>query len=76
VENNVKGIDGECGGVCSCGTCHVHIDSAWIEIVGPPGADEAAMLELDDLVTPASRLGCQIEIRAELDGLKVQVVGR
>jgi 2Fe-2S ferredoxin len=76
VENQVDGIEGACGGVCSCATCHVHIDPAWIDRVGPPNDTEAAMLELDDHVTPASRLGCQVPIRPELDGLKVQVVGQ
>ncbi len=76
VENQVAGIEGECGGVCSCGTCHVHIDAAWVDKVGPAGDAEAAMLELDDNVTGASRLGCQVPIRPELDGLKVRVVGR
>jgi 2Fe-2S ferredoxin len=76
VENQVKGIDGECGGVCSCGTCHVHVDAAWVDRVGPAGEAEAAMLELDDHVTGASRLGCQVPIRPQLDGLKVRVVGR
>jgi 2Fe-2S ferredoxin len=76
VDKDVDGIEGECGGVCSCATCHVHIDPAWVDRVGPANDAEAAMLELDDHVTPASRLGCQVPIRPELDGLKVQVVGR
>ncbi len=76
VQNQVKGIDGECGGVCSCATCHVHVDPAWMDRVGPAGDVEAAMLELDDHVNSTSRLGCQVPIRPELDGLKVQVVGR
>jgi 2Fe-2S ferredoxin len=76
VQNQVKGIEGECGGVCSCATCHVHIDPAWMDRVGPAGDIEAAMLELDDNVNATSRLGCQVPIRPELDGLKVQVVGR
>ncbi len=76
VQNQVKGIDGECGGVCACATCHVHVDPEWVDRVGPPGNAEAAMLELDDHVTAASRLGCQVRIRPELDGLKVRVVGR
>jgi 2Fe-2S ferredoxin len=76
VQNQVKGIDGECGGVCSCGTCHVHVDPEWLERVGPPNDTEVEMLELDDHMTPASRLGCQVPIRPELDGLKVRVVGR
>lgn len=76
VENQVKGIDGECGGVCSCATCHVQIDTTWMVRVGPAGNAEAAMLELDDNATDTSRLGCQVPIRPELDGLKVRVVGR
>ncbi len=76
VRNQVEGIDGECGGVCSCATCHVHIDPEWVDRVGPPGNEEAAMLEFDDNVTTASRLGCQVPIRPELDGLKVKVVPR
>jgi 2Fe-2S ferredoxin len=76
VQNQIKGIEGECGGVCSCATCHVHIDPAWMDRVGPAGDIEAAMLELDDNVNATSRLGCQVPIRPELDGLKVQVVGR
>ncbi len=75
VENQVRGILGECGGVCSCATCHVQIDPGWVERVGPPNDAEAAMLELDDDVTPASRLGCQVRIGPELDGLTVRVVG-
>lgn len=76
VQNQVKGIDGECGGVCSCATCHVHVDPAWVDRVGPAGEIEAAMLELDDNVNSTSRLGCQVPIRPELDGLTVRVVGR
>ena len=76
VQNQVDGIDGECGGVCSCATCHVHVDAAWMDRVGPAGDAEAAMLELEDGVTEASRLGCQVPIRPELDGLMVRVVGR
>lgn len=76
VQNQVEGIEGACGGVCSCATCHVHIDPEWMDQVGPAGDTEAAMLELDDNVTSASRLGCQVPIRPELDGLQVRVVGR
>ncbi len=76
VQNQVDGIEGECGGVCSCATCHVHVDAAWISRVGPAGDAEAAMLELEDGVNSASRLGCQVPIRPELDGLTVRVVGR
>ena len=76
VENNVSGIDGDCGGVCSCATCHVHIDSAWTSKVGPANEVEEGMLELEDEVSDASRLGCQVKLTPELDGLVVHVVGQ
>lgn len=70
VQNLVRGIDGDCGGVAACGTCHVYVDPAWFDKTGPAQADaEKHMLELSDNVQPNSRLACQIRIRAELDGL-------
>lgn len=76
VANQVAGIDGDCGGVCSCATCHVHVDPAWIEKVGPASATEAAMLEFEDCNTPQSRLGCQVQLTEDLDGLVVRVAPR
>ena len=73
VNNNVKGIDGDCGGVCSCATCHVHVRSKDMETVGAAGEIEADMLELDDNVTEYSRLSCQIEITDVLDGIVLEV---
>ena len=75
VANQVDGIKGDCGGVCSCCTCHVHVDEAWLAQVGPAGDAEEGMLELEDEFQPNSRLGCQIELTPELDGLSVRVVG-
>lgn len=72
-DNNIKGIDGDCGGVCSCATCHVHVEAEHWSKVGPPNQTEADMLEFDDLVTEHSRLACQIEISPALDGLVVKV---
>ncbi len=70
VQNLVRGIDGDCGGVAACGTCHVYVDPAWFEKIGPAQADiEKHMLELSDNVQPNSRLACQIKVRADLDGL-------
>jgi len=71
--NGVKGIDGECGGVCSCATCHVHVDPAFSEKVGEPGEFEKDLLELSDNVSEHSRLCCQIQINEELDGLVLKV---
>lgn len=75
VENGVEGIEGDCGGVCSCATCHVKIPSDWMEKIGPPGEAEAGMLELEDEVAENSRLGCQVKLTDDLDGMTVEVVG-
>jgi 2Fe-2S ferredoxin len=69
----VPGIEAECGGACSCGTCHVYVDPQWRDAVGPPRELEAGMLEALDKVTDASRLCCQIPIGDQLDGLVVRV---
>ena len=73
VNNNVSGIDGECGGVCSCATCHVHVAADFFEATGEPSEIEKDMLELDDNVTEYSRLGCQIKISEKLDGMTLHV---
>lgn len=73
LDHEIPGIEGACGGVCSCATCHVHIDPAWTELVGPPNDFEAALLELEDQFKLCSRLGCQVKLTPELDGLKVRV---
>ncbi|MFC7049861.1 2Fe-2S iron-sulfur cluster-binding protein [Emcibacter nanhaiensis] len=72
VDNGVPGIDGDCGGFCSCATCHVYVEPAWIDKVGPPNDDEAAMLDYAGNIRDNSRLGCQITITEELDGLVVR----
>jgi 2Fe-2S ferredoxin len=70
---DVPGIIGECGGVMSCATCHVHVPEAWRQRVGPPGEHERAVLDFAEDVTEASRLACQIELRHELDGLTLTI---
>ncbi|WP_210484684.1 2Fe-2S iron-sulfur cluster-binding protein [Microvirga antarctica] len=76
IRNGVPGIDAECGGACSCATCHVYVDEQWCEIVGQPQAMEEDMLDFAYDVRPNSRLSCQIRIRPELDGLVVQTPSR
>ena len=73
VMNRVDGIVAACGGACSCSTCHVHVDPEWIERVGPPHAAESDTLQLAIDVDERSRLSCQIQVTAELDGLVVHV---
>lgn len=62
-----------CGGSCSCATCHVHVDPAWREIVGPPGAFEAELLGCAANAGETSRLSCQIPVSDALNGLRVTV---
>ncbi len=71
IKNGVPGIVAECGGACSCATCHVHVDEAWKEKVGPPSPMEEDMLDFAFDVQPTSRLSCQINVTEELDGLVV-----
>ncbi len=69
VNNGVPGIDADCGGECSCATCHIIVAEEWYDKVGEPSTSEGSMLELTPERAPTSRLACQIEIRGELDGL-------
>lgn len=74
-QHNIDGIDGDCGGVCSCGTCHVHVAEGDFGKTGPASENEADLLELDDDVSEFSRLSCQIEVSEKLDGAVFKVVG-
>jgi len=71
VDNDVAGIDADCGGACACATCHVYIDDQWMDKVGKPDDLETDMLDVAEGVQENSRLTCQIEISDELDGLVV-----
>jgi 2Fe-2S ferredoxin len=75
VDNNVPGIDADCGGECACATCHVYVDAAWLGKIGlpEPGSQEASMLSFAAVAQPDSRLSCQIKMREELDGLVVRM---
>jgi 2Fe-2S ferredoxin len=73
MDHSVPGIDADCGGCCSCATCHVFVVEAWRPKVGEPVDMEADMLEVHDDRRPGSRLSCQVEVSDELDGLVVHV---
>lgn len=73
VENDIAGIVAECGGSCSCATCHVYIDPEWTKRVGPPNTIENDMLESADERAENSRLSCQVKVTDELDGLVVRL---
>ena len=67
------GIEGTCGGCLSCATCHVIVDALWFAKIGAPSEDEIDMLDLAFGLSETSRLGCQIEMSDELDGLRVAI---
>lgn len=69
VNNGIPGIDGDCGGICACATCHVYVDEAWIGQTGGRGEQEQSMLTFSPILKDTSRLCCQIKMRPELDGL-------
>ena len=74
VRNGIPGIIGECGGNCSCATCHVYVDDEFVSTVGGPKDMEDDLLDLgvaDRRNT--SRLSCQIAVTADLDGLTVHI---
>jgi 2Fe-2S ferredoxin len=62
-----------CGGCCSCATCHVHVDAEWADKLPPVSADEDDLLDSSDHRNATSRLSCQIQMTAALDGLKVAI---
>ena len=77
VKNGVKGIVAECGGACSCATCHVYVEPEFRDIVGGPGDLEDDMLDgAESERTESSRLSCQIKMNADLDGLTVRIAPR
>ncbi len=66
-------IEGACEGSLACSTCHVIVDPEWYDLLKEASEDEEDMLDLAFNLTKTSRLGCQIVITEELDGLTVQL---
>ena len=71
VSNGVPGIDADCGGSCSCATCHVYVNEQWVVKTGDVNPVEEAMLSLSTDRKENSRLSCQINLTEEMDGLIV-----
>ena len=76
VNNNIPGIDGDCGGACACATCHVYVDPNWADALPKPTELEADMLGFAYEPDERSRLSCQIKMTPELDGLTVYLPQR
>jgi 2Fe-2S ferredoxin len=74
VKNGVPGIVAECGGNCSCATCHVWVGEEFTPVVGPPNDMEEDLLDMAvSERRSTSRLACQIRITEALDGLRVEI---
>lgn len=71
IRNRIPGIDAECGGACSCATCHVYVDEAWAAVTGKAQPTEEDMLDYAFDVRGNSRLSCQIILSDAMDGLVV-----
>ena len=72
VQNDIPGIDADCGGGMACATCHVYVEEKWLDKL--PKAEEAEIDMIDMAFEPKknSRLSCQLIVSDDLDGLKVK----
>lgn len=66
-------VRAECGGAMACATCHVHVDPAWLAQVGAARGEEVDLLDMSDYRADNSRLCCQIRLRPDWDGLRVEL---
>ena len=71
IQNDIPGIDADCGGSMACATCHVYVEEKWLDKL--PKAEEAELDMIDMAFEPKknSRLSCQLIVSDELDGLKI-----
>ncbi len=72
-DNNIPGIEADCGGACACSTCHVYVDASWAEKLPAKDAMEVDMLDFAWEPSDLSRLTCQVKVTDDLDGLVVQL---
>ena len=73
VQNNVIGIDADCGGSMACATCHVYVNEKWFDKLPNKESAEEDMLDMAFEPKPLSRLSCQLTISDALDGLVVKI---
>lgn len=72
-ESHHRILTGACEGVCACSTCHVILEEEVYDSLDEPSEEEEDMLDQAFGLTTTSRLGCQIELREDMDGIKVRV---
>ena len=73
VQNDIPGIDADCGGACACATCHVYVDEKWFDKLKKRESAEQDMLDMAFEPKKNSRLSCQITVSDDLDGLVVKM---
>ena len=73
VQDNIPGIDADCGGACACATCHVYVNPEWFDKLPKIENAEQDMLDMAYEPSKFSRLTCQITVTDELDGLVVKM---
>lgn len=73
IDNGIDGIIAECGGSCTCATCHCYVEPAWLQRLDPPSELEQQMLECVLEPQDNSRLSCQIKVTDDLDGLVIHL---
>lgn len=77
IHNGIDGIEGECGGSCSCATCHVYVEERFIDVISAPEGFELALLEgVACERRPTSRLSCQIIASSRIEGIVVEMPER
>ena len=73
VQNNIPGIDADCGGGMACATCHVYVKDEWFDKINKKSEGEDDMIDQAYEPKKSSRLSCQIQVSPELDGLEVHL---
>lgn len=76
LDHGIEGIFGECGGACTCATCHVYVADQWASRVTPADEFEQDMLEFAVDANIQSRLSCQIKMTDALDGIEIKIPTR
>jgi len=73
LDHNIPGIKAQCGGGCTCCTCHCYVGTQWVATFTPASQDELDLLEYAWQPRPESRLACQLRLTAEHGGLVIEV---
>ena len=73
VQNDIPGIDADCGGGMACATCHVYVDEDWVQKLPQKEDGEEDMLDMAYEPKKNSRLSCQLMVSDQLDGLEVNL---